>query len=239
MPMRPLALVETSLLIVSSSLTAQTPSAPAQDSSARQAGDSTARKLHRVRIIDRRSSSYAPPSTRTATKTDTPLRDVPQAATVLTRGFMNDKAIQTMAQAVEFVPGVTILLGEGHHDQPVIRGNSTTADLFVDGVRDDAEYSRDMYNIERVEAIKGSNAMVFGRGGGGGVINRVTKEALFASVGSLSLETGSYGHERTMLDAGEALGTNAAFRVNGFGEQSGGFRQSARTKRFGVNPTAT
>jgi catecholate siderophore receptor len=236
--MRTLAFVATSLLVVSSSLTAQTPAASAKDSTVHQA-DSTARKLHRVRIIDRRSSSYAPPSTRTATKTDTPLRDVPQAATVLTRGFMNDKAIQTMSQAVEFVPGVTILLGEGHHDQPVIRGNSTTADLFVDGVRDDAEYSRDMYNIERVEAIKGSNAMVFGRGGGGGVINRVTKEALFAPVGSLSLETGSYGHERTTLDAGQALNDNVAFRVNGFGEHSGGFRQSAMNKRFGVNPTTT
>jgi catecholate siderophore receptor len=240
MRIRPLALVATTLLIGSSSLTAQTPTVPASDSSARQLGDSTAQRLHRVRIIDRRSSSYAPPSsTRTATKTDTPHRDVPQSATVLTRGFMSDKAIQTMSQAVEFVPGITILLGEGHHDQPVIRGNSTTADLFVDGVRDDAEYSRDMYNIERVEAIKGSNAMVFGRGGGGGVINRVTKEAVFAPLGSLSLETGSYAHQRSTLDVGQALGNTVAVRVNGFGEHSGGFRQSAMNKRFGVNPTAT
>jgi outer membrane receptor for monomeric catechols len=71
--------------------------------------------------------------------------------------------------------------GEGHRDAPTIRGNSSTADFVVDGVRDDAQYYRDFYNLERVEALRGSNAMVFGRGGGGGVINRVTKMAVIGA----------------------------------------------------------
>jgi hypothetical protein len=64
----------------------------------------------------------------------------------------------------------------------VIRGNSTTADFFVNGVRDDAQFVRDLYNVERVEAVKGSNALIFGRGGAGGVINRVLKDAGFSTV---------------------------------------------------------
>ena len=77
------------------------------------------------------------------------------------------------------MPGVGIAQGEGNRDTPILRGNSTTSDFFVDGVRDDVQYIRDFYNVERVEALKGPNAMAFGRGGGGGVINRVTKEAGF------------------------------------------------------------
>ena len=85
--------------------------------------------------------------------------------------------MQSMADVVRYIPGVTMAQGEGHRDAPVIRGQSSTADFFVDGVRDDAQYLRDLYNVERVEALKGSNAMIFGRGGGGGVINQVRREA--------------------------------------------------------------
>ena len=65
--------------------------------------------------------------------------------------------------------------GEGNRDQVVLRGNSSTADFFVDGLRDDVQYFRDLYNVDRVKILKGPNAMIFGRGGGGGVVNRVLK----------------------------------------------------------------
>ena len=99
---------------------------------------------------------------------------------VVTRELIADQAMQGMADVVRYVPGISMGQGEGHRDAPTIRGNSSTADFFVDGVRDDAQYLRDLYNVERVEALKGSNAMIFGRGGGGGVLNRVTKEAQWA-----------------------------------------------------------
>src|SRR5207237_7576680 len=101
-----------------------------------------------------------------------------------------------MGDVVRYVPGVTMSGGEGHRDQPTIRGNSTTADFFVDGVRDDAQYYRDLYDVERVEALKGANAMTFGRGGGGGVINRVTKQAEWAPTRAVTLEGGSFRHAR-------------------------------------------
>ena len=120
---------------------------------------------------------YTSPAITTATKTPTPLRDVPQSVTVVTKELIQDQLMMSIGDVVRYVPGVTAHQGENNRDQVIIRGNSSSADFFVNGVRDDVQYYRDLYNLERVEALKGPNAMIFGRGGGGGVINRVTKEA--------------------------------------------------------------
>jgi catecholate siderophore receptor len=201
---------------------------------------SRARELARVRVVAARSrASYAVASSRTATKTDTPLRDTPQSATVLTRSFIADQSMQSMADAVRFIPGVTMAQGEGHRDAPVIRGQSSTADFFVDGVRDDAQYLRDLYNVERIEALKGSNAMIFGRGGGGGIINQVRREGSWSRVGSLSLEGGSFDHKRATVDLGGPLGEHVATRLDGVYERSQGFRDASRLERRGITPTAT
>ncbi|HEX6599534.1 MAG TPA: TonB-dependent siderophore receptor [Gemmatimonadaceae bacterium] len=198
-------------------------------------------ELERVRVIDRAGSrsSYSATVSRTLTRTDTPLRDTPQSATVLTRAVIADQAMQGMADVVRYVPGITMGLGEGHRDQPTIRGNSSTADFFVNGVRDDAQYLRDLYNVERVEAIRGANAMVFGRGGGGGVINRVSKQAGFAPVAQLTVEGGSFDHARETGDVNLPLGSRVAVRVNGMLERSASFRDYFHLRREGVNPTAT
>ncbi|HRG55684.1 MAG TPA: TonB-dependent receptor plug domain-containing protein, partial [Lacunisphaera sp.] len=118
--------------------------------------------------------SYAVQRSITATKTDTALVDIPQAVTVVTRELIDDQAMRSIGDVTRYVPGVGIAQGEGNRDTPVLRGNSTTADFFVDGVRDDVQYFRDLYNVDRVEVLKGPNAMIFGRGGSGGLINRVT-----------------------------------------------------------------
>src|SRR5688500_18951543 len=112
-----------------------------------------------------------------ATKTDTLLRDTPQSISVVTREVMNDQNVQNIADVVRYVPGITMAQGEGNRETPVLRGSSSTGDFFLDGMRDDVQYYRDLYNIERVEILKGPNGMLFGRGGIGGLINRVTKEA--------------------------------------------------------------
>src|SRR5580765_656493 len=112
----------------------------------------------------------------TATKTDTPLREVPASVTVVPSSVIKDQAMQSMGDVFRYVPGVMMHQGEGNRDQIVIRGTSSTADFYVDGVRDDAQVFRDLYNLERVEVLKGPAGMVFGRGGAGGVVNRVTKK---------------------------------------------------------------
>ena len=199
-----------------------------------------ARALGRVTITAKADAAggYVVRRTRSATKTDTPLRDVPQSVSVITKQIIADQGMQSMADLVRFIPGITMGQGEGHRDAPTIRGQSTTADFFVDGVRDDAQYLRDLYNVERVEALKGSNAMMFGRGGGGGVINRVMKTPVWSPVHNVTAEGGSFDHKRSTIDIGDAIGARAAVRLNGLFENSGGFRNASRIERDAVNPEA-
>ncbi|HYD87976.1 MAG TPA: TonB-dependent siderophore receptor [Vitreimonas sp.] len=189
-----------------------------------------------ITVVGRRPA-YGEAETSTATRTDTPLRDVPQSVTVITNDLIEDQAMRSMADVVRYVPGVTMGQGEGHRDAPTLRGNSSTADFFVDGVRDDVQYFRDLYNAERIEVLKGSNAMIFGRGGGGGVINRVTEWADFSPSHDLALTLGSHEQYRGTLDLGAALGDSAAFRLNGVYEQSDSYRDFVSVERWGLNPT--
>jgi catecholate siderophore receptor len=174
--------------------------------------------------------------TATATKTPTPLVDVPQSVTVIGKTLIEDQGMRSMADVTRYVPGITMGQGEGNRDQPTIRGNATTASFFVDGVRDDVQYFRDLYNVERVEALKGANALIFGRGTGGGVLNRVTKEAQWNPVRELSVEGGSYGTRRGALDLGQGISETVALRFNGMYENSDRFRHDVNIERYGFNP---
>ena len=200
------------------------------------ASEAEAVTLTALNVVGLRSRGYTARHSSSATKTDTPLRDTPQSVSVVTSGVIADQSMQSMSDVVRYVPGVTMGQGEGHRDAPTIRGNSSTADFFVDGFRDDAQYLRDLYNVERVEALKGSNAMIFGRGGGGGVINRVIKEADGVPTRAITVEGGSHEHRRTMADVGQGFGP-LALRLNGMYENSGGFRDEASLRRYGINPT--
>lgn len=172
-----------------------------------------------------------------ATKLPSLLRDVPQSVTSITTSLVNDQRMKSIADITRYLPGVGIAQGEGNRDQPVIRGNSSTADFFVDGIRDDAQYLRDPYNLERLEALKGSNAMAFGRGGGGGVLNRVTKEANGITSRELSAEAGSFGTRRVTTDMQQKLSSFASSRLNGVYESSETFRDGVGIDRTGINPT--
>ena len=182
--------------------------------------------------------TYAPARTRSATKTDTLLRDVPQSITVVSeRTDPGRSPCRAWRTSSRYVPGVGMAQGEGNRDTPILRGNTSTADFFVDGVRDDVEYFRDLYNVERVEALKGPNAMIFGRGGAGGVINRVTRQAGWDAVREVSLQAGSWDNRRTTADFGDALNDRVAVRVTGVYEDSESYRDGFELERYGVNPT--
>jgi catecholate siderophore receptor len=178
-----------------------------------------------------------PTRTRTATRTATELRDVPQAVTVVSSAQIAEMSMQSIGDVVRYVPGVGIAQGEGNRDTPVLRGNATTADFFVDGIRDDVQYFRDLYNVDRVEALKGPNAMIFGRGGVGGVINRVTKQADWMRRRQLTLQAGTWDNRRLTADLANALTNTAAFRVTGLFEDSGSYRNGVTIERQGINPT--
>lgn len=184
-------------------------------------------------------SGYTEDTSRGATKTTTPIVEIPQAMTVITGDLMRDQAISGMAEALRFVPGVTVAQGEGHRDAPVLRGNTTTADFFVDGVRDDLQYYRDTYNTDRIEVLKGASGLVFGRGTGGGVINRVTKQADGERVRALTLGVGSFGFGRANADLGDTVGEGVDGRLNLVYEQSGSYRDGVESERYGFAPSVS
>jgi len=182
---------------------------------------------------------YVARGSRTATRTETLLKDVPQSISVVTDELIEDQAMRSVEDAVRYVPGVQATQGEGNRDALVFRGNQTTADFFVDGMRDDVQYYRDFYNIERVEVLKGPNGMIFGRGGSGGVLNRVSKEASFDPVRELTLQVGSYDQRRAAIDIGQAISESAAFRLNAVAEDGNSYRDGVSLRRHGINPTIT
>ena len=192
-----------------------------------------------VKVMSSAMGGYATAYSTTATKTNTLLRDIPQSITVVTRELIRDQSMQSMADVARYVPGVGVSQGEGNRDALVFRGNRSTGDFFTDGVRDDVQYFRDLYNIERVEVLKGANGMIFGRGGSGGVINRVTKQAGWDPIREFSFEGGSFDKKRATVDVGHAINDVAAVRFNSMYENSGSYRNGVNLERFGISPTVT
>jgi catecholate siderophore receptor len=176
--------------------------------------------------------------TSSALKTPTPILNLPQSVAVVSLDLIRDQSMQNMADVVRYVPGITMAQGEGHRDAPVIRGNATTADFYVNGVRDDVQYFRDLYNVERVEAVKGANALTFGRGGGGGVINRVIKEPVLMPLREVTVQAGAFNTKRGTVDFEQPVNDQVSFRLNGMYENSGSFRDYVNVERYGVAPSA-
>jgi catecholate siderophore receptor len=185
------------------------------------------------------SGEYMSDVTSSGTKTPVALRDVPQSISVVGRQQLNDQLLTNVGDVVRYQPGITAHQGENNRDQVIIRGQSSSADFFVNGVRDDVQYYRDLYNLERVEVVRGPNALVFGRGGGGGLVNRVTKEAGFSPYREFSLQGGSFGDVRATGDFNQPIKDKFAIRANGLAERSDSFRDFVKFHRIGIAPTLT
>lgn len=188
-------------------------------------------------IIEGERSSYGAAKITSATRTSTEVKDTPQAITVVTKAQIDDQQLRSIGDLLTFVPGASPATGEANRDQFTLRGNNTTADMFVDGLRDDVQYFRDFYNVSRVEVLKGPNAMIFGRGGGGGVVNRVMKRSTFESHygGDVSIDT--FGGWRATADLDHGLSESLGLRINGLYEDGDSFRRGTDLKRYGINPT--
>ncbi len=190
----------------------------------------------RTIIVTGASEGYVASNSITATKTDTPLIDIPQTINVVTREQLEDQAHQSLADVLRYIPGTTVGQGEGNRDQITLRGQNSTADFFLDGVRDDVQYYRGLYNIERVEILKGPYALIFGRGGGGGIINRVQKspqdEIFYAGQASVN----SFGAYDFSADLNAPLGASAAVRLNAVYENLDSHRDYVGGERFAWNP---
>ncbi len=187
-------------------------------------------------VVTGQRPEYGARKTCTATRTCTDIEDVPQSISVISESQIEDQALRSIADVLTYVPGATPGTGEGNRDQITLRGNNTTADFFVNGVRDDVQYFRDLYNAERIEILRGPNAMIFGRGGGGGVVNRVTKRPGFRPYREFAVQGDSEGSVRLTGDLDLSLGDSAGLRLNGVYENGESFRRGVDLERWGINP---
>ena len=196
-------------------------------------------ELIEIEVKDNMAKTYLKKRISSATKTDTRIRDIPQSISVITEEQIKDQSLLGLIDAIKYSPGVIAGQGEGNRDSVWFRGNQSTSDLFVDGVRDDVQYYRDLYNIDRVEVLMGPNGMIFGRGGVGGVINRVTKEAHWENKNELRMQGGTYDHKRSSIDLNSGINETLAIRINAMIEDSGSFRQGVESEKKAINPTFT
>ncbi len=171
-------------------------------------------------------------------KSPTPVINVPQSVSIISSERINEQGFSSIEDIISYVPGVTMSQGEGHRDAVVFRGVRSTADFFIDGARDDVQYYRPLYNLEQVEILRGPNALLFGRGGTGGVLNRVTKKAeLGSNFTTYKAGADKFGGYSLQVDNNTSLSTNSAVRLNAYYEELDGARDFAGGERTGFNPT--
>ncbi len=172
-------------------------------------------------------------------KTPTPIIDVPQSLSILTAEDITERGITSIGEIIDYTPGVNTSQGEGHRDSVVFRGVRSTADFYIDGNRDDVQYYRSLYNVEQVEILRGPNALLFGRGGTGGILNRVSKKAkldeTFTGYKATLNTFGGYGVE---IDTNTDMTSTSALRINAMYESLDNHRDFFDGERIGFNPTA-
>ena len=190
---------------------------------AQQAPEPTLKEIQ-IRSDRELEPAYNPPTATSATKIEAPLRDIPQTVNVVPQSLLRDQAAQSMQDALKVVPGVGLSHGDGQRDQVTIRGFSAIADQFVDGLRDDALYFRDLSNIEQVEVLKGPASVLYGRGSSGGLINRITKRPGI-NLSEVGVTLGSRNQRRGEFDLARApQDSRFALRITGALERADSFR---------------
>ena len=173
-----------------------------------------------------------------ALKTPVPILDVPQTVSIITDDDIRKQGFRQIGDIIRYTPGANTSQGEGHRDAVVFRGVRSTADFFQDGIRDDVQYYRSLYNVEQVEVLRGPNALLFGRGGTGGVINRVSKKAVLGErFGSVDFGLDSFGANDLVLDYNVQNGKNSALRFMMHSDSLDNHRDYYDGDRLGINPT--
>ena len=171
-------------------------------------------------------------------KSPTPVIDVPQSLSIFTAEELTARGISAISQIIDYTPGLNTSQGEGHRDSVVFRGIRSTADFYQDGNRDDVQYYRALYNVEKVEILRGPNALLFGRGGTGGIINRVSKKPVTGEeFTGVKASIDYYGGFSTEVDTNVSEDDRSAFRINAMVETLENHRDFYDGDRQGFNPT--
>lgn len=178
-------------------------------------------------------------TTSTIGKGNQELRDIPQSVTVITEKLMDDRRIDTLKEALHQTAGVTFLAAEGGEEDIRLRGFSLAAsgDIYADSLRDPAFYERDTFNFERIELLRGSASMLFGRGSTGGVVNQVSKQALLLGLSQVDLTVGNGNFLRFGGDFNLKTSDTSALRVNVMSTTADGGGGNDKLDKQGLAPT--
>lgn len=154
--------------------------------------------------------------------------DIPQAVTTVTNQLMEDQQVSSLKDALRNVAGLTFNAAEGGRagDNMMLRGFYTFGDIYLDGIRDTAQYNRETFYLEQVDVLRGAGAMLFGRGQAGGVINQVTKAPHLGDKGKITGSIGMYGYYELTGDFNKQITDTIAFRFNGMKRFDGGWRKN-------------
>ncbi|MCC6302018.1 MAG: TonB-dependent siderophore receptor [Gammaproteobacteria bacterium] len=154
--------------------------------------------------------------------------DVPQAVTTVTRTMMDEQKAGSLREALRNVSGITFNAAEGGRagDNMMLRGFYTYGDMYLDGIRDTAQYNREIFNLEQVDVLRGAGAMLFGRGQAGGVINQVSKTPYLADRNKIGASIGTDDYRQLTGDFNKRLGDTMALRVNLMKRDEGSWRSN-------------
>ncbi|WP_430433714.1 TonB-dependent receptor [Methyloversatilis sp.] len=234
-PQQPLTLAAAMLMALSSTAGAE---------EQKPATDSNVPVLPEVKVRDEYDRPNSPnrgyqTGIVTSAKTKQLAKDIPQAITTVTEQLMLDSNSDTMKNALRHVAGLTFNSGEGGRigDNIMLRGFYSFGDLYLDGIRDVAQYNRETFHVEQIDVLRGSAAMLFGRGQAGGVINRVSKQPGLVNRTEVSATVGSYDYGRVTADVNKVVGENAALRISAMKTDAGSSRRGVESEREGIAPT--
>jgi catecholate siderophore receptor len=167
------------------------------------------------------------------------LRDIPNSVTVVPEQLMHDRNADTFKEALRNVAGLTFNASEGGRvgDNITLRGFSVVGDLYLDNIRDIAQYNRETFNLESIDVLRGSASMLFGRGSTGGIVNQVSKVPRIYQVNEATLTLGTDNYQRATVDLNRAINDTTAVRLNVLAHDQGSFRDEVTQKRFAIAPS--
>lgn len=218
-------------MMLSGAALAQTP-APAQETTLPEV--QVKEQQERVRA----NQGYQGNKTRIGKTEQNPL-DIPQSMTIVTDSLIRDRAQDSLVEALRNVPSITFNAAEGGRigDNINIRGFSAVGDIYLDGMKDNGQYNREVFNLEQIDVLRGPASMLFGRGSTGGVINQVSKKPFLYDQYSANVTVGSYDYKRATVDLNQKIGETSAIRLNAMKTDTGSFRNEVEFSRWGFAPS--
>ena len=206
-----------------------------------EGAENTPRVLPEVKVkaSAEKEPSYKADTSSIGLKFEAPIRDIPQSVSVVKKELIKSQNAFTLQDALRNVSGLSISSGMVGRTGDLInlRGFGASSDTFLDGARDNGQYSRDTFFMDRVEVLKGASSVLFGRGSTGGIVNSITKKPERETLLTGDFTYGAYDFKRATIDVGTALNDTVSVRLNALYQDTDSFRDYNFTNRWGIAPS--